>query len=499
MNVLLEKSRDVVSAVVPIVVIVLALNFTITPLESHLLLRFLLGSAAVIIGLSVFLFGVDIGVTPIGNVMGSSIAKSNKIWVVVAAGLALGFMISLAEPDLHILAAEVEHVTSGVITKASIVLVVSVGIAVLLTAGLLRIVLSKRLNMLLLVAYAIIAVLAVLSSSEFLAIAFDASGATTGAMTVPFMLALAVGVASLKKDGIASEEDSFGLVGIASAGAILAVLTMGVISGAGDIAGEIDYGVSASTSIIAPFASALPGISRDVLIALLPLTATFLLGQRLWFHISQRGVSRILKGVVYTFVGLVTFMLGVNAGFMDVGTIVGREVASLEAKWVVVAIGFALGMVVVLAEPAVYVLTRQVEEVTSGYVKRKLVLAALSLGIGIAVALSMVRIVVPEMQLWHFLLPGYLISLTLAFIVPNLFVGIAFDAGGVASGPMTATFILAFAHGAADAVEGASVMIDGFGVIAMVAMMPLIALQLLGLVYKFKSAKVGGAEHGNQS
>lgn len=495
MTVLLEKFRDVISAVLPITVIVVALNFTLTPLEGHLLLRFLLGSAAIILGLTAFLFGVDIGVTPIGNVMGASIAKSNKAWVVVAAGLALGFMISIAEPDLHILATEVEHVTLGVMSKAGLVSVVSVGIAVLLTVGLLRIVLMKRLNALLLGAYVIIAVFALFSSSEFLAIAFDASGATTGAMTVPFMLSLAVGVASLKKSGIASEADSFGLVGVASAGAILAVLCMGVISGAGDIAGEIDYGVTASTSIISPFAAALPGIVRDVAIALAPLTAVFLISQGLWFHMPARSLSRILKGLVYTFFGLVTFMLGVNAGFMDVGTIVGNRVASLDAKWIVVAVGFVLGMVVVLAEPAVYVLTRQVEEVTSGYVKRKLVLAALSLGIGIAVALSMVRIVIPEVKLWHFLLPGYVISLALAFVVPNLFVGVAFDAGGVASGPMTATFILAFAHGAADAVEGASVMIDGFGVIAMVAMMPLIALQLLGLIFKVKSAKGGGAAH----
>jgi hypothetical protein len=495
LNVLLEKLRDVLSAVLPITLIVLALNFTITPLEGHLLLRFLVGSVAVILGLSVFLFGVDIGVTPIGRAMGASVTRTNRAWIVIAAGLALGFMISIAEPDLHILAAEVEHVTAGVISKAGLVVVVSVGIAVMLTAGLLRIVLVKRLNMLLFMAYAIIAILAVFSSSEFLAIAFDASGATTGAMTVPFMLALAAGVASLKKSGIASEEDSFGLVGVASAGAILAVLAMGVISGAGDIAGEIDYGVSASTSIMGPFGAMLPQVARDVAIALAPLTAVFLLGQKAWFHMPARALSRILKGLIYTFVGLVTFMLGVNAGFMDVGTLVGNRVASLDAKWVVVAIGFVLGMVVVLAEPAVYVLTRQVEEVTSGYVKRKLVLAALSLGIGIAVALSMIRIVVPGVNLWHFLLPGYVISLVLAFIVPNLFVGIAFDAGGVASGPMTATFILAFAHGAADAVEGASVMIDGFGVIAMVAMMPLIALQILGLIFKLKSAKVGGAAH----
>jgi len=211
---------------------------------------------------------------------------------------------------------------------------------------------------------------------------------------------------------------------------------------------------------------------------------------------SKRTVIRISAGLAFTFAGLVLFMVGVNAGFMDVGAAVGYSVASLDNKAYSVIIGFVLGLVTILAEPAVYVLTHQIEDVTSGYVKRKAVMLFLCLGVGAAVALSVVRILIPSIQLWHYLLPGYIISVAMMYFTPKLFVGVAFDSGGVASGPMTATFILAYAQGAADAVEGANVLVDGFGMIAMVALMPLIALQLLGIVFKIKSKKGGKGNAG---
>lgn len=240
MNVLTEKFKEVFYAVLPITLIVLALHFTITPLEAYLLFRFLLGAISIILGLSIFLLGVDIGVTPIGTLMGTSIAKSNKVWIVGVAGLILGFFISIAEPDLHVLAGQVASVTSGAISKLSIVLVVSIGIAIMLAMGLFRIVFNKPLHKLLTIIYLTILAFAIFTSPEFLAISFDASGATTGAMTVPFMLALALGVSSLKKDGKTSEEDSFGLVGIASAGAILAVIIMSILSNSDTVTASLE-------------------------------------------------------------------------------------------------------------------------------------------------------------------------------------------------------------------------------------------------------------------
>lgn len=489
--ILTEKLKEVLFSVLPIIIIVLLIHFfIIPPLETHLLIRFIIGAIIIILGLAFFLFGVDIGVTPIGKNMGQTIAKSNKAWIVGAAGLLLGFFISVAEPDLHILAAQVANVTGGFIAKNLIVVVVSIGIAIMVAIGLLRIVFSFPLNKLLTIIYIVILGLAIFTTPEFLAISFDASGATTGAMTVPFILALSLGVAYLKNKK-SQDDDSFGLVGIASTGAIVAVLFMSVFTKTDKITGSVESVSDSSKAILQPFIEVIPTISKEILIALLPLIITFIIFQILSFKLSGKSVKKILKGLLYTFIGLVFFLTGVNAGFMEVGNIVGYEIAALNKPWLVIIIGFILGMVTVIAEPAVYVLTKQIENVTSGSIRRIIVIMTLSLGIGIAISLSMVRIIIPEVSLWHYLLPGYIIAIILSYIVPKIFVGIAFDAGGVASGPMTATFILTFAHGVAEKTEGANVLVDGFGMIAMVALMPLIALQLLGLIYKIKLSKGG--------
>lgn len=455
------------------------------------MLRFIIGVVLIIAGLTIFLFGVDIGIGPIGNTMGANITRKNKIWFVAVSGLILGFFISIAEPDLHILADQVEFVTSGLITKWSIVVIVSVGIAVFLTFGLIRIVYNTPLYKLLSVIYLVIFLLALFTSPEFLAISFDASGATTGALTVPFILALAKGVSELKKDSKASEKDSFGLVAIASAGAILSVMLMSIFSKADKITSGLGASESTSASVISPFLKELPAIAWEIILALLPILLIFLMSQRFSFKMPRKAFRGCLFGLLYTFTGLVLFLTGVNAGFMDVGRTLGQTIASIDNKAYIIVIAFVTGFVTILAEPAVNVLTHQIEDVTSGYVKRGIVLIALSIGVGSAVALSMIRILVPEIKLWHYLFPGYLISVAMMYFVPKLFVGIAFDSGGVASGPMTATFILAFAQGAADKVEKASVLADGFGIIATVALMPIIALQILGLIFKIKSGVKG--------
>lgn len=503
MGVALEKFKEVIYSVLPITVLVVILHLTITPIETAMLIRFLFGAGLIVVGLTIFLLGVDIGITPIGNVMGSTITKTNKLWIVAIAGVILGFFISIAEPDLHILAAQVDLVTGGLISKTSIVGVVSLGIAVMLAIGLIRIVYNYPLYKLLYVLYTLILIIAIFVSPEFLAISFDASGATTGALTVPFILALALGVSKLKKNSKSSEKDSFGLVAIASTGAIIAVMLMSIVFKTGKITGSLDEKVSLPTgplnslaNVFAPFMERLPLLALESVIALLPILSIFLLFQKLSFKLSVRTVRKILFGMLFTFLGLVLFLLGVNAGFMDVGSVVGKSIASLENKSFLVVVGFILGFVTILAEPAVYVLTHQIEAVTSGYVKRKIVMMSLSIGVGLAVALSMIRIIIPEVQLWQYLLPGYILSCGMMFYVPKLFVGMAFDSGGVASGPMTATFILAYAQGAAEAIEGANVLVDGFGMIAMVAMTPIIALQVLGIFYKLKSKKGEIEEHG---
>ena len=499
MDVLTQKFKEVLFAVLPITIIVIILNFTIIPLETTLLIRFLLGAFLVVLGLAIFLFGVDIGITPLGHLLGTSLTKSNKLWLLAIGGLMLGFFISIAEPDIHILASQVEFVTSGLISMFDLLIIVSLGIAVMLTLGMIRIVYNIPLYKFLTIVYFLIFILALFSSSEFLAISFDAAGAVTGALTVPFILALATGVSSLKKDSVASEEDSFGLVVIASLGAIITVMLVSILTNTDQITGSLDFDLLQTPSILAPFIQEISTVSYLVFLALLPILIIFIVFQKISFKLPNKNRQKILKGLLYTFIGLVLFLIGVNAGFMDLGSAIAYNLANLENKFYVIFVGFILGLVTILAEPSVHVLTHQIEDVTSGYIKRKFVLSALSLGVGCAVALSVIKIIVPGIQLWHFLLAGYLFSIIMSYIVPELFVGIAFDSGTVASGPMTATFILAFAQGTAAAIEGANILSDGFGVIAMVTMTPIIALQVLGLMYKIKSKKGGVTADGKDS
>ncbi|HRS20809.1 MAG TPA: DUF1538 domain-containing protein [Clostridia bacterium] len=489
MNIFSQKLREVLASVLPIIFIVLILNFTILPIASNLIIRFLIGSVLIIFGLTVFLIGVDIGVTPFGGLIATSLTKNNKLWIIAVSGLLLGFFVSIAEPGLLVLANQVALVTLDGISSSSIVIVVSVGLAVLVSFGFIRIVFNIPLYKILTVSYLFIFILALFTSPEFLAIAFDASGATTGVLAVPFILALSMGIAVLNKDSKSAEKDSFGLVSIASIGAIISVMILDILSKENKYAESLELNILQSDSIFEPFFNLVPDILKESFIAILPLLVIFLVFQRISFKLERRAYKRILIGFGYTFLGLVVFLIGVNAGFMELGSTVGYNLASFDNKWYVVIVGFVIGLVTILAEPAVHVLTYQIEEVTAGYVKRAAVLVPLSLGVGFAIALSVIRILIPGIQLWHYLLPGYIISIAMTYFVPKLFVGIAFDAGGVATGPMTATFILAYIQGVADAIEWASVMRDGFGMISMVALSPIITLQILGFVFKMKSKK----------
>lgn len=496
MYILLQKFKEVIISVLPISIIVLILNYTLfqfepaQPLETAQIIRFIIGSLIIIIGMSIFLFGVDIAITPLGKMLGTTLTKSNSVFIVGIVGLVLGFLISIAEPALHILAGQVNTVTNGEISYWSLIIAVSIGLAIMVSLGLLRTIFNIALNKLLLILYLIIFVFSLFTPKEFMVIAFDSSGATTGAMAVPFLLSLCLGISSLKKKGKSSEEDSFGLVAIASAGAILGVLIMGVFSNAQNFTGDLNSDTPQSTSIIGPFIELLPQQIRDVLIALSPLLLLFIIMQIVSFKLPKKQVKKILKGMVYTTIGLILFLLGVNAGFMEVGKEVGYIMTLIKHDWLIVLVGFILGLVIILAEPAVYVLIRQIEDVTSGSLKKMSVVIALGIGVASAVCLSMIRVLTPSLELWHYLLPGYIIAFTLSFIVPEIFVGMAFDSGGVASGPMIGTFIFAYVQGVANG-KNANLLTDGFGMISMVALTPLIALQILGLIYKIKLRKGG--------
>jgi hypothetical protein len=487
------KLKEVLQSVLPITVIVLILHFTITPLESNLLFAFLIGSVLVIIGLTVFLFGIDQGLEPIGQGIGKTVTRSNSYAILITISLILGFLISFAEPDLRILANQVDSVTSGQFDNILMVIAVSIGLGVMMTLGMLRIPKGVRLKYVFAGAYVLIFILSLFSSSDFLSIAFDASGATTGAITVPFMLALAAGVSAIRKDSRMGEADNFGLVGISSTGAILGVLITGLFLKVDKLDGVLPETQIAASNLFEIYISKLINIAWDSFLSLLPIIIVYIVFQIFSFKHKKNKVIDIARGIIITYVGLVVFLLGVNGGFMEVGAQLGVRLASLDSKVPVLLVALLLGLTTVLAEPAVLVLTHQVEDVTGGSVNRILVLIFLSIAVGLSIFMSAIRIFVPGLQLWMYILPGFGLSVILAFFVPDLFVGMAFDAGGVASGPMTATFSLAFVQGIAAHIPTADVVTDGFGMIAIVAMMPILAIELLGALYQAKSRKASAA------
>lgn len=481
MNLLAEKTKDVTRTLLPVVILVLLLCFTLVDVESNVFTRFLVGSVMLLIGLSIFLWGVDLAMNPIGEHMSREIATSRTFLKLAILSFLLGFLITVAEPDMLVLGSQIEAASGGVMSASVIVYMVSIGVGVLISLGVFRLLGDMPLNRFMMITYGVIFILAIFVSEEFLAIAFDSSGATTGALTTPFILAISLGL-SIIKGGRHSEENAFGLVGIMSAGPILAVMLLSVLTGQKNIqSSEVEFIVS--EGVLGPIMDVLPTIFFESIIALLPITILFFIFNFTKFKLSEDELSRIIKGLLLTLVGLVLFLTAAASGFMDMGRIIGMELAGMN-KWLLIGIGFLMGLIVVLVEPAVHVLGQQIEEVTSGHIPLNLIRITLSIGVGLAIALSMVRIVVPEVKLWYFIIPGFAMAIVLSFVSEPVFVGIAYDAGGVASGPMTATFVLAFAQGAASVIESADVMIDGFGVIAMVAMAPVFSLMVLGTLFR---------------
>ncbi len=484
-----EKLKEVSMSVLPVTLFVLVLHFFATPLSGQQLWQFLLGALMVLAGLSIFLVGVDLGATPIGRHSGRYLVGIGKLLPLLAGGILLGFLISIAEPDLQILATQVQELTSSAITKWQMVIIVSVGVGLLVMVGFWRIVRQVRYRTVIWVTYGIILILAILARPIFHDFAFDASGATTGAITTPFILALAAGVAQVTAGQREDARDQFGIVGLASAGAILAVLAQGALQKNFNATAPPSAGWQEPASFFEPFQTASWMAIRDSVFSLAPLVLIFFLLHITVLSLRRREKTRVYIGMFFCYLGLVLFTIGVMGGFMPTGHLIGTSLVTGDKPLVTVIAAFFLGMVTVIAEPAVQVLTVSVEEETDGVIPRKVVLAFLSIGVAFSVALAVIRIYTEGLELWHMLLPGYTLIMIMSYFTPELFLGIAFDAGGVASGPMTATFILAFTQGIAAGVPQADLLLDGFGVVALVAMAPLITLQILGLISVWRSKR----------
>lgn len=456
----IDEIKNTSKSVIPIAILVVILNFFVG-VKSQLLVNFFLGCVGVILGLGVFLTGVEISISEIGSMMGEFLGRFDKLIKVIIFGVFIGFTISIAEPDLLILAGEI---TSAVgIPAQVIVMIISLGVGIMISSGLYRIFKDIRLSTMMSIIYGTVFILMIFTEEMGHAIAFDASGATTGAMTTPFIIALGLGVAGLK--GEKSQDDSFGLVGLASTGPILAGLLMNLLSGGG---GEILAEEAVSHSPL------MSGFINSTF-AIVPIALVFYVMNFLYFKIEKDELRSISLGLIYTYLGLILFLTSVEGGFMELARVMGEGLS--DSKFLPL-IGFILGLLIVLAEPAVAVLAEQVEDVTGGFIPRKNILVALSIGVAFAVMLAIFRIRIEGFALWMLIVPGFLISLILSRRVDQIFVGIAFDSGGVASGPMTATFILGFCQGVAGNIA------DGFGVISFVAMMPVLTIMIMGNLYK---------------
>ncbi len=476
-----NKMKEAASSILPVMLLVLVVCFIAIPIPPDLMLSFIIGSVLLIIGMGLFTLGADMAMTPIGRYIGRKMTKTKNLWLILLLSFILGVMITISEPDLQVLAASVPHIDTGVL-----IITVAVGVGLFLTICMLRIIFGVQLRWLLLGFYALIFVLAWLSDADYLSIAFDSGGVTTGPMTVPFIMALGVGVAYVRSD-MRAEEDSFGLVALCSIGPILAVLALGFLySGGSQIAEDTVLKTYADTTAIGfGYLSALPKYMLEVFVALAPIVAFFLAFQIVALKLEKRVLQRILIGIVYTYVGLVLFLVGVNKGFSPLGTALGGELAIGWRRYLLIPLGMLMGWFIISAEPAVHVLNKQVEEISSGAISAKAMGLSLSIAIAAAGGLAMLRVLTGISILW-FLVPGYIAALALSFFVPPIFTAIAFDSGGVASGPMTATFMLPLAVGAGNALGG-NILTDAFGLVAMVAMMPLITIQVMGMVYVFKT------------
>lgn len=482
-----EKIDESINAVVPITVIVLLLSIFIVPMETGTIAMFLVGAFMLIIGMAFFQLGAEMSMTPLGEGVGSQIMKTRRLSILVLVCFVMGVIITIAEPDLQVLANQVPS-----IPNETLIWTVALGVGAFLVVAVLRILFKLRLSLLLFILYIAVFLLSFVAPSDFISVAFDSGGVTTGPMTVPFIMAIGVGLSSTRSDKNGSS-DSFGLVSLCSIGPIAMVLLLGIFyhpTGASYNATDIPDVVTMQ-DVMREFVHMLPDYAKEVFSSILPVLVVFLLFQLTTRRYHKNQTIKMLMGFLYTIIGLVLFLTGVNVGFAPVGSLLGSSLASRSWKWALVPIGALIGYYIVKAEPAVQVLNKQVEDITNGSISRSAMNTCLSIGVASSVALAMVR-VLTGLNIYFLLIPGYIIALVLTKFVPKVFVGIAFDSGGVASGPMTSTFLLPLAMGACTAVGG-NVVTDAFGVVAMVAMAPLIAIQIMGAWYQFHQKKASQA------
>lgn len=473
MELIKDTIKEVVMAVMPITVVVFLLQFSIIWLETDVFLQFLLGLVFVSGGLILFLLGVHLGLLPVGEMIGSSLPRTGKMWLVIVFTFVMGFAVTVAEPDVWVLAGYVDQASGGVIPRNVLIGTVAIGLGLSVTMAIIRMITNISINHILMVGYSIIFILALLpyTSDAFIPISFDAGGVTTGPMAVPFILAFGVGTASVLQ-GRTGSQDGFGLVALASIGPVLAVMVLGMVY---TIPEDIVLDMSDGEYTFL-------GTLIEVTIALSPLVIFFLGFQIFMLKLKGQKVYNLMIGIFLTLIGMTCFLYGVHNGFQPAGKSMGAILGNLSFNWVVIPIGFVLGFVATFAEPAVRVLNQEVEKVSSGYIPQRVMLLTISTGVAFSIALAMSRILY-GLPLLYILVPGYVVAMIMIHFSTKEFTSIAFDAGGVATGPMTVTFIIAIALGFSDVLEDSDPLIEGFGMISLVALAPILSVLILGFLY----------------
>lgn len=476
-----SQIRISVSSIVPIIIIVFLLSIIAVPVDTGSMMLFLSGSLLLIVGMALFDIGAEMAMTRIGDGIGIELAGSGKEWLILFITFAMGFVVTVAEPDLQVLAQQVPAIPDKVL-----IYTVAVGVGLFLSFAVLRIIRRIPLSIVLMVVYGILIVLSLFVPKEFIGVAFDSGGVTTGPVTVPFIMSFGVGLSTMRLDR-ESGNDSFGLISLASAGPIIAVMILGMVyeSGNAEVSGASSAMVHTMNDVFRVFADDIGHYLLEVGITVLPLIGMYLIFQLFTKRYRKTERFRILIGFGYTWIGLALFLCGVNAGFAPLGREIGYQLGLLEHSWILIPLGMVMGYYIVQAEPAIQTLNHQVSSVTNGAVPQKDMNRALSIGVSVSVGLAMSRILF-HINLMYLVIPGYAIALILTHFVPKMFVGIAFDSGGVASGPMTSTFLLPMCIGACEA-SGGNIMTDAFGLVSLVALTPLIAVQLMGLKFKAKT------------
>lgn len=445
---------------------------------------FLRGSLLIVVGLTFFLHGMDIGIMPIGSFLGSGLIRSKKVLFILISGGIIAFLVAVAEPNLLILGKQVEENVSG-LSAITLLIVASVGLALAIILSLMRTIFQLPFKLIILLVYGLIFLLSVFVSPLYVAIALDAGGAITGPLTVPFIISFGVGSASVRSD-VAAHDDNFGYTGMAVASPVLLVLIYAVLSkflGGSSII-PIEESLKQVTSLTPRLLQILPGTMLSVFLSMLPLAILFLVFQFLLLHIPPEALRRIIVGFIYSYIGLCFFFLGTNTAFIPIAEILGKLLSLLSYNWITLPIAFVIGGAVVCSEPSAWALIAQVEEISEGNIRAPIMLLALALGTSCFVALAILRILL-NFSIWYLVIPSYLLIFILTIFTPPLFSAIAFDSGSVASGPISSAFVLPLALGFSANFSSGSAS-NAFGLIAMTSLSPLIAIQILGCMFEAK-------------